>query len=455
MSRLLPSSVRGQAVLGAAVAMTIFGLIVGIAAYVLVTQVARTSEQDIVTARIDDVVEQLGDAGLTGSDPLDIGGAQQPRPVFMQVVTADGSVIATTPGVDAAAPVCPTPPPTEIQFDTVALTIGGTETTFLREARPVDAGGEAIVVCGAVSDEPIQRLQSAVLLALLLVLPLLIGGVCLAVWLAVSRALRAVDDLRTQAEELQGQTDVSLRVQPTGDEVEELGRTLNSLLEHLRLQARSTRQFVADAGHELRNPLTTLRVALEFGEDASEEELRASMADARADLDRLEAMVQDLLALARADAMEGTNPFDRVDFAAVVLGAADGVRRTRPDVDLTLDVDPCVLEGDETGLRSLMVNLLDNAARHAVGRIGISLHSAGGVVTLRVDDDGVGLRPEDCDRVFDRFVRLDEARVRDEGGSGLGLAIVASIAGVHGGSVAATPGPGGHFVLTLPERPGS
>jgi signal transduction histidine kinase len=455
MSRLLPSSVRGQAVLGAAVAMTIFGLIVGIAAYVLVTQVARTSEQDIVTARIDDVVEQLGDAGLTGSDPLDIGGAQQPRPVFMQVVTADGSVIATTPGVDKAAPVCPTPPPTEIQFDTVALTIGGAETTFLREARPVDAGGEAIVVCGAVSDEPIQRLQSAVLLALLLVLPLLIGGVCLAVWLAVSRALRAVDDLRTQAEELQGKTDVSLRVQPTGDEVEELGRTLNSLLEHLRLQARSTRQFVADAGHELRNPLTTLRVALEFGEDASEEELRASMADARADLDRLEAMVQDLLALARADAMEGTNPFDRVDFAAVVLGAADGVRRTRPDVDLTLDVDPCVLEGDETGLRSLMVNLLDNAARHAVGRIDISLHSAGGVATLRVDDDGGGLRPEDCDRVFDRFVRLDEARVRDEGGSGLGLAIVASIAGVHGGSVVATPGPGGHFVLTLPERPGS
>lgn len=202
-----------------------------------------------------------------------------------------------------------------------------------------------------------------------------------------------------------------------------------------------------------RNPLTTLRVSLEFGSDADEDGLRDSVGDALADLDRLEVLVQDLLALARTDARDNSTHVDDVDLGSVVLGAVDGLRRSRPDVELQVDVDPCVIQGDESGLRSVVVNLLDNASRHAVKQVRVALKADESGVRLNVDDDGQGLKPEDCERVFDRFVRLDEARVRDEGGSGLGLAIVESAAVLHGGTATAHPGPGGHFEVFLPSRP--
>jgi signal transduction histidine kinase len=450
MRRFPPASVRGKAVLSTAVAMTIFGLAIGLASFILVSQVARSSAHDVVTTRIGDVIEQIGDRGIGGADALDLGIVERTNPVYVQVMSAAGEVLATTPGLAPDARVCPSAVPGRTVRDSFAMTVNGVRTTFLREVRPTRDGQYA--VCGVVSDEPMERVQSSVLLALLVVLPLVIAGVCLAVWLAVGRALGAVDDLRTQAESMERDSAATLRVQPTGDEVERLGRTLNSLLEDLHHQSATTRQFVADAGHELRNPLTTLRLSLEFGSEASGDELRASVHDALVDLTRLEVLVQDLLALARTDSIEQTAHFGEVDLSGVVLAAADGVRRSRPDVALSIDVESCNVLGDESALRSLVVNLLDNAARHSVSSVDVTLVPVGEDVVLRVDDDGAGLRPEDCERVFDRFVRLDEARHRDEGGSGLGLAIVDSVAKVHGGRVSATPGPGGHFEVHLPAR---
>ena len=452
MGSLLPASVRGRAVLGAAVAMTIFGLLIGVASYILVTQVARSSALQVVSTRISDVSEQLGDGGLEGSDPLDLGVAERSNPVFIQVISSSGSIMASTPGLASDAVLCPAAVPARTSHDTFTTTVNGVSTTFLREVKPVTTPQGRVAVCGVVGDEAIERVQSFVLLALLVVLPLVIAGVCLAVWLAVGRALAAVDDLRRQAESIENEASAALVVQPTGDEVERLGQTLNSLLADLHHQSATTRQFVADAGHELRNPLTTLRLSLEFGREASDADLRASVGDALADLDRLEVLVQDLLALARTDAIDEPGHFVEVDFSAVVLAAVDGVRRSRPDVTLEVEVVPATVLGDDGALRSMVVNLLDNAARHAVGTVSVAVVREDGMVVLRVDDDGAGLRQEDCDRVFDRFVRLDEARHRDAGGSGLGLAIVESVANVHGGRAQATPGPGGHFEVVLPER---
>jgi len=448
MSSLLPASVRGRAVLGAAVAMTVFGLLIGAASFILVSQVARSSAHDVLTTRIGDVTEHLGEEGINGAESLDVAVVDRSNPVYVQVMYANGQIIATTPGLTAGTRICPAAVPDHTQRDTFTTTVNGTSTNFLREVKPAQDGRYA--VCGVVSDEPMERVQSAVLLALLVVLPLIIGGVCLAVWLAVGRALGAVDDLRTQAEAMEWDSSTALRVQPTGDEVERLGQTLNALLADLHHQSATTRQFVADAGHELRNPLTTLRLSLEFGSEASNDELRASVGDALDDLDRLEVLVQDLLALARADAIEDTTHFHEVDLSAVVLAAVDGVRRARPDVALSVDVETITILGDESALRSLVVNLLENAARHSVSQVDVTLVREQDSIALRIDDDGAGLRPEDCARVFDRFVRLDEARHRDEGGSGLGLAIVDSVANVHGGQVSAAPGPGGHFEVLLP-----
>ena len=454
MSRLAPASVRGKAVMATAVAMTIFGLVVSLGSFALVSQVARVSAEEVLAGRVAEVSAQVRDHAAEGDDPIDLGIVEQSNPVFLQVMDTSGAIVATTPGLDPDVRLCPASVPAATVEDTLVIPVGGEEGTFLRTVSPVETPRGTLGVCAIVSGVSIERARSAVLLALLIVLPLVIAGVCLAVWLAVGRALGAVDDLRRQAEQMDRESDPELVVQATGDEVERLGRTLNRLLADLHQQSTMTRRFVADAGHELRNPLTTLRLSLEFGSDGTEVELRAAMSDALADLNRLEVLVQDLLALARSDAMEATAHFEQVDLTSIVLGAVEGIRRTRPEVDIELDIDPCAVDGDETGLRSMAVNLCDNAARHAVGSVRVGLHQASGQVMLTVDDDGVGLLAEDCGRVFDRFVRLDEARVRDEGGSGLGLAIVASVAGTHGGSARALPGPGGHFVVTLSSRGG-
>jgi signal transduction histidine kinase len=450
MAGFLPASVRGQAVLATAVAMTFFGLAIGMAAYVLVSQTAHSSAQEVIATRVADVGEQLGDGFLGGGDSVDLGVGEQASPVLLQVMDLQGRVVAATPGLNPDTRLCPAAVPAARVEDSLQTDVGGRQTTFLRAVQPVATPDGTVAICAALSESGIERAQSAVLLSLLIVLPLVIGGVCLAVWLSVGRALRAVDDLRVQAEEMERTSAGALRVQPTGDEVERLGHTLSSLLDVLQQQSASTRQFVADAGHELRNPLATLRLSLEFGRDGSDDDLRDSVNEALADLDRLEELVQDLLVLARTDAMDRRTHFVPVDLAAVVLGAADGVRRARPDVDVVVDVAPCVVVGDETGLRSMVVNLADNAARHATRSVRMILSVTEDAIWLRVDDDGAGLRPEDCERVFDRFVRLDEARVRDAGGSGLGLAIVESVAVLHGGRAVARPGPGGHVEVTLP-----
>jgi signal transduction histidine kinase len=112
--------------------------------------------------------------------------------------------------------------------------------------------------------------------------------------------------------------------------------------------------------------------------------------------------------------------------------------------------EPAGILGDARQLRSAFDNLLSNACRHALNDVQVTMKVSNDVCEIAIHDDGSGLGPDDCERVFERFVRLDEARDRDEGGSGLGLAIVAAIASSVNGSVSAEPGPGGHFFFTFP-----
>ena len=199
-----------------------------------------------------------------------------------------------------------------------------------------------------------------------------------------------------------------------------------------------------------------MRVSLEFGEGGTQEEVRAALDEALQDLDRLEALVQELLTLARSDAMETRSHFEPVALDAVVREAVASVQRVRPEVSVAADTVPVTVSGDGAALRSLLDNLLANAVRHASTAVHISLTGEEGAhgrsVLLSVDDDGAGLSPRDCERVFERFVRLNEARERDSGGSGLGLAIVASVAVAHGGLAWAEPGPGGHIRVRLPQE---
>ena len=162
----------------------------------------------------------------------------------------------------------------------------------------------------------------------------------------------------------------------------------------------------------------------------------------------MQRLVEQLLLLTRAD--EGAVAAQRreVDLDDLVLTEARRVRRTGLDVDGS-GIATARVRGDEAALAQVVRNLVDNAARHATARIGLGVHEADGTAEVVVDDDGAGIAAADRERVFERFVRLDESRARDAGGSGLGLAIVREIVRAHGGSVAIGTSPWGGARVTV------
>lgn len=425
----LQRGIRARAVIAAAVGTLAVSAVLGLGSLLLVMRIAHTSVDAVLRAHIDDAAAQVSedDGSL---DQVDLEPADGSSPVYVTISQPPGTVIATTPGTPAGIDPC------------------RASADMASSVREVSTTTGVATVCATTSLASVEQARSQVVRILAVVLPLAILGVSAAVWLAVGRALRAVEGLRTQAERMTGTDDGLLEVVPTGDEVEQLGRTLNGLLARLHAQSRATRQFVADAGHELRNPLATLRVALEFehGDDAE-----PSLA--LEELDRLEGLVQDLLALARTDARDQPT-FAPIDVTVVAADAARASRQLDAALELDLPPGPLIIAGDERSLRGAIDNLLRNARRHRRSLVRLRVAQDGPSAVITVDDDGAGLRPEDVERVFERFVRLDESRVRDEGGSGLGLAIVRATAIAHGGQAWAEPGPGGHFVLRLPLHSG-
>lgn len=209
------------------------------------------------------------------------------------------------------------------------------------------------------------------------------------------------------------------------------------------------RRFIADASHELRSPLAILRAQLEV---ATAHPHLLNLPATLSDVIRLQSLATDLLLLARLDAGEKP-PAARVDFTDLVR--EEIARRAAGDrlpVHLNLTEDITVT-GVRNHLARLLVNLVDNAQHHAASGVWVGLDvEQGGTVVLRVSDDGPGVPLSDRGRIFDRFVRLDESRSRDEGGAGLGLAIVRDVVTKHGGDIRVEQSAhgGAEFVVRLP-----
>ena len=425
----MPRGIRARAVLVAVSATLIVGIALGAASFVLVSRITLSTVHEIVSAHLEDVTAQLQEPGGGPANNVVLEAVEASSPVFVRVLNADGSTLAETPG---------TPP---------GLDLCTGDSSRVQEVTTISSPALGnLTLCAAASKARVREAERDVLLVLLIIIPLAVVGVAIAVWLAVGRALRSVDSLRKQAESMTSTSDGALAVDPTGDEIESLGETLNDLLLRLHAQSRSMRQFIADAGHELRNPIATLRVSLEFDQKPGEETSLAL-----AELDRLEALVQDLLVLARTEAHESPS-FASVDLSRLVEEAVRTARQQYVNVDFTVSCDAVSVLGDERTLRGAIDNLLRNAARHCSRAVTISVTETPGHILISVDDDGAGLESADTSRVFERFVRLDESRHRDEGGSGLGLAIVAATAQAHGGRAWALEGPGGRFRFELPRR---
>jgi len=310
------------------------------------------------------------------------------------------------------------------------------------------------VVLAAVSFAQASDSIATLARALLFGTPLLFGLLAVATWLVTGYTLRPIAELRRGAAEVT-ETGVprDLPVPPARDEVRSLAITLNDMLSRLADAQQRQRDLVSDTAHELRSPIASIRAQLEVALDHPDGLDWGEVArDVHADTLRLARLAENLLLLARLD--EQRIRSSPVDLSAVCGSVAARYAAARVPV-LADAAGPCVVAGDPDALSRLLVNLLDNAVRHAAGQVRVSVGAQDGRAVLVVADDGPGIPAEDRERAFGRFSRLDGARSRTgeerEEGSGLGLAIVRATAEAHGGSVSLEDAdPGLRAVVRLP-----
>jgi signal transduction histidine kinase len=305
-------------------------------------------------------------------------------------------------------------------------------------ATPVTIRGERLVLLvGATREERSETLRS-LRNELLIAGPIALLLATLAGYALAGLSLRPVDTMRRRAAvisaEIPGER---LPVPRTGDEIERLGETLNEMLARLEAALERERDFVADAGHELRTPLALLRTELELAlrHGGSPEELRTAVRTSSEEVDRLAQLAEDLLLIARSDRGRLPLRLEELD-ASELLGSVArrfewraqeaGRRLSFEDVAAGLQV-----LGDRIRLEQALGNLVENALRHGGGEVRLSASAADGSVELHVVDEGDGFSPDFLERAFERFTRSDQARSR--GGAGLGLSIVRVIAEAHGG----------------------
>ena len=281
-------------------------------------------------------------------------------------------------------------------------------------------------------------------------------------WVVAGRVLRPIGRITAVARDIQA-TDLSRRIELPGpdDELKQLADTFDAMLARLDAAFAAQRQFVADASHELRNPLAIIRTNVDVAladPRADPDDLRHTIVVVRRASDRMARLVDDLLALARRQ--EPILEHEPVDLGAAIVEASDDFMVPAAARDIVLDraiASGVIVIGDRDALKRAVANLLENAVRLAPAgsRIRLATGSEGDRAWIAVADEGPGIAPEDQAHVFDRFWRADKGRARADGGTGLGLAIVRQIAESHGGQVRlqSKPGVGSSFVIWLPVAP--
>ncbi|MFC9973669.1 sensor histidine kinase [Spirillospora sp. NPDC127200] len=303
--------------------------------------------------------------------------------------------------------------------------------------------GEALTVYAGAPLDAQRQAVGAVTRAMLVGLPLLLAVVAAVTWLVTRRALRPVAAIRAELAEITAAGDLARRVPVprSRDEVAALAATTNATLAALERSVARQRDFVADASHELRSPIASLRTELEVAQAHPELLDVDGLAE---EVVRLQHLAADLLLLARLDAGDRPAEPHPVELADLVREEAG----RRPGVEAVIGASPRV-PGSRGRLARALGNLLDNAVRHADRCVRVELAETGGTAVIRVTDDGPGIPPADRERIFERFVRLDDARSRDEGGAGLGLPIAREVVRAHGGTLVAGAAPDGGALLEV------
>jgi signal transduction histidine kinase len=447
-----------------AVLVMAVALAVGAVTLVLLTRASlRGGIEDMAEERATALAAQISASGLpaavssaassTPSGRTDLSPEDEDDDTRWRVLDASGTVVlASPPGDDE-------------------------DQHFLRVTE--DAGAYTVVVEASLEEvgDATRALVTPLVIGVSGVM-VLVGGVT---WVVVTGALAPVERIRREVEEITGERlDRRVPIPVARDEIHRLASTMNRMLVRLQDSRDRQQRFVADASHELRSPLAGIRQAAEVARTHPGALPEGELAEAvLEEAGRMERLVEQLLLLTRTGGA-GVRQRQDVDIDDLALAEVRRVRRAGLTVDSS-GVGAGRVRGDRTALAQVVRNLVDNAARHAHGTVAVAVRSGSDVsggnggsgdsgngsgnggragygdaggdgVTLVVEDDGAGIPESERERVFERFVRLDEARDRDAGGSGLGLAIVREIVTAHGGTVTVSTSAlgGARFVVRLP-----
>jgi signal transduction histidine kinase len=422
--------VRVRSALAAAVVVAFASLLAGAA--LLVTA------QAILTANVDTAAESRADRVVTAlAGGADMERVLRPCPrerTVVQILDDVGTVVAASTALAGRPAISPLRPEDggraretrelgSEDFRVVAAGVGtpyGSRTVLVGESLDlVDDGSDAIVA------------------AMLLGMPLLTVVVGAATFVFVGRTLRPVEAMRARAASITSRNlDARLPVPAADDEIAALAATMNTMLDRIESATATQRRFVADASHELRSPLATVRANVDLLAGAELDSAAArSVARIGRESARMSRLVEDLLLLARADDAGLRFRRSDVDLDDLVLTERERMALEHPALTVSGAVEPVRVQGDPDALLRALRNLVDNAARHALGAVTVSVHAGERAGEIVVANDGPPIPAADRVRIFDRFVRLDDSRSRAGGGAGLGLPIAREIVLAHGGTL--------------------
>ena len=363
--------------------------------------------------------------------------------VVVQVTNIEGTKVWAASSAIANAPVLARPKTNFAAANGLTLQLVNNKATSstlpqlaLGEVQTITTSRGAGLIYGFVYGGPIDHNDTVLMASVATSFPLLLlisGGL---IWLGIGLALAPVESIRRRVAAIAAE-DLSQRVPTTGgdDEIARMASTLNAMLDRLESSSRFQQEFVSNASHELRSPLTTLLATVE----------RAASDQANADWSevadtimregrRLDVLIEGLFWLARHD--ENQIEIEQVDVDIDDLLFEES-QRVRSMSELTVDtsgVEPTRVIGDPTMLKRMIRNVVDNAARYATSELRFDSRYEGSFAVIGVADDGEGINVDESERLFERFVRSDPARSRTSGGTGLGLSIVTEIVTRHGGS---------------------
>jgi two-component system, OmpR family, sensor kinase len=354
-------------------------------------------------------------------------------------------------GRDVSLPGPPPATPANLRNPRLRIELGNRNLKVVVYSFPYKSasGTQYLIETGAPHGR-IEQLLRSLLMMLLILTPLVLLGAAVGGYFMMAQPLKPMVSLTQQAERIGiGELGERLSVIPTGDELERLSLSLNRMISRLEEALAHNRRFSADVSHELRTPLTILRGELEHVIQLRNagSEVVESVGSALEEIERLAKIVESLLAISHLDTGGAGIEFSRFDLREMVKTTAEQMRLLADEKQITLGTDssgPVYAFGDESRVKQVLVNLLDNAIKYSRqgGHVVISVSAEENTSVLTVRDNGIGIPADSIPHVFERFYRAEKARPRGTAGAGLGLSIVQAISRAHGGAVSITSAEG-------------